>query len=68
MEPDSKRSGLRARRHRSSSRRDQRPRRRVPCASANGHGMSEKEVAAAMEPIRTQQPGDASDNSAINRR
>ena len=31
-----------------------------------GHGLSEKEVAAAMEPFRTPPPGDASDNSALN--
>ncbi|MBR1089557.1 PAS domain S-box protein [Bradyrhizobium manausense] len=31
-----------------------------------GHGLSEKEVAAAMEPFRTPPPGDASDNSALS--
>ncbi len=31
-----------------------------------GHGLSEREVAAAMEPFRTPPPGDASDNSALN--
>lgn len=31
-----------------------------------GHGLSEKEVAAAMEPFRTPPPGDASDSSALN--
>jgi PAS domain S-box-containing protein len=31
-----------------------------------GHGLSEKEVAAAMEPFRTPPPGDAADNSALS--
>ncbi|MBR1130605.1 PAS domain-containing sensor histidine kinase [Bradyrhizobium iriomotense] len=31
-----------------------------------GHGLSEREVAAAMEPFRTPPPGDAEDNSALN--
>ncbi|WP_407187418.1 PAS domain-containing sensor histidine kinase [Bradyrhizobium centrosematis] len=31
-----------------------------------GHGLSEREVAAAMEPFRTPPPGDAADNSALN--
>ncbi|TYL91163.1 PAS domain S-box protein [Bradyrhizobium rifense] len=31
-----------------------------------GHGLTEKEVAAAMEPFRTPPPGDASDNSALS--
>ncbi|UPK34691.1 PAS domain S-box protein [Bradyrhizobium sp. 186] len=31
-----------------------------------GHGLSEREVAAAMEPFRTAPPGDASDNSALS--
>ncbi|MET4389981.1 PAS domain S-box-containing protein [Bradyrhizobium sp. F1.4.3] len=31
-----------------------------------GHGLSEREVAAAMEPFRTPPPGDASDNSALS--
>jgi PAS domain S-box-containing protein len=31
-----------------------------------GHGLSETEVAAAMEPFRTPPPGDASDNSALS--
>jgi PAS domain S-box-containing protein len=31
-----------------------------------GHGLSEREVAAAMEPFRTPPPGDASDSSALN--
>lgn len=31
-----------------------------------GHGLSEKEVAAAMEPFRTPPPGDASDSSALS--
>ncbi|MDN5001009.1 PAS domain S-box protein [Bradyrhizobium sp. GCM10027634] len=31
-----------------------------------GHGLSEKEVAAAMEPFRTPPPGDASDGSALS--
>ncbi|MET4803623.1 PAS domain-containing protein [Bradyrhizobium sp. LB11.1] len=31
-----------------------------------GHGLSEKEVAAAMEPFRMPPPGDASDNSALS--
>jgi PAS domain S-box-containing protein len=31
-----------------------------------GHGLSENEVAAAMEPFRTPPPGDASDNSALS--
>ncbi|WGD53979.1 PAS domain-containing protein [Bradyrhizobium sp. CB1650] len=31
-----------------------------------GHGLSEKEVAAAMEPFRTPPPGDASDNAALS--
>ncbi|QPF90868.1 PAS domain-containing protein [Bradyrhizobium commune] len=31
-----------------------------------GHGLSEKEVAAALEPFRTPPPGDASDNSALS--
>lgn len=31
-----------------------------------GHGLSEREVAAAMEPFRTPPPGDASDSSALS--
>ncbi|HEX9209727.1 MAG TPA: PAS domain-containing protein [Bradyrhizobium sp.] len=31
-----------------------------------GHGLSEKDIAAAMEPFRTPPPGDASDNSALS--
>ncbi|HXH47138.1 MAG TPA: PAS domain S-box protein [Bradyrhizobium sp.] len=31
-----------------------------------GHGLSEREVAAAMEPFRTPPPGDAADSSALN--
>ncbi|MBR0929446.1 PAS domain S-box protein [Bradyrhizobium diazoefficiens] len=31
-----------------------------------GHGLSEREVAAAMEPFRTPPPGDAADNAALN--
>ncbi|WP_439371029.1 PAS domain-containing protein [Bradyrhizobium sp. DASA03120] len=31
-----------------------------------GHGLTEREVAAAMEPFRTPPPGDAADNSALN--
>ncbi|MDA9473248.1 histidine kinase, partial [Bradyrhizobium sp. CCBAU 65884] len=31
-----------------------------------GHGLSEREVAAAMEPFRTPPPGDAADNSALS--
>src|SRR5205823_3765737 len=31
-----------------------------------GHGLSENEVAAAMEPFRTPPPGDAADNSALS--
>ncbi|WP_027520315.1 PAS domain-containing protein [Bradyrhizobium sp. WSM1417] len=31
-----------------------------------GHGLSEREVAAAMEPFRTPPPGDAEDNSALS--
>lgn len=31
-----------------------------------GHGLSEKELAAAMEPFRTPPPGDAADNSALS--
>jgi signal transduction histidine kinase len=31
-----------------------------------GQGLSEREVAAAMEPFRTPPPGDASDNSALS--
>lgn len=31
-----------------------------------GHGLSEKEVAAAMEPFRMPPPGDAADNSALS--
>lgn len=31
-----------------------------------GHGLSEKEVAAAMEPFRMPPPGDAADNAALN--
>ena len=31
-----------------------------------GHGLSDKEVAAAMEPFRTPPPGDAADNSALS--
>ncbi|UFW48584.1 MULTISPECIES: PAS domain-containing sensor histidine kinase [Bradyrhizobium] len=31
-----------------------------------GHGLSERELAAAMEPFRTPPPGDASDNSALS--
>lgn len=31
-----------------------------------GHGLSEREVAAAMEPFRTPPPGDASDNTALS--
>ncbi|TPQ39530.1 PAS domain-containing sensor histidine kinase [Bradyrhizobium guangdongense] len=31
-----------------------------------GHGLSEREVAAAMEPFRTPPPSDAADNSALN--
>ncbi|WP_314951998.1 PAS domain-containing sensor histidine kinase [Bradyrhizobium cosmicum] len=31
-----------------------------------GHGLSEQEVAAAMEPFRTPPPGDASDSSALS--
>ncbi len=31
-----------------------------------GHGLSEKEVAAAMEPFRTPPPGDAADSSALS--
>jgi PAS domain S-box-containing protein len=31
-----------------------------------GHGLSEREVAAAMEPFRTPPPGDAADGSALN--
>ncbi|MDA9505797.1 histidine kinase [Bradyrhizobium sp. CCBAU 11386] len=31
-----------------------------------GHGLSEREVAAAMEPFRTPPPGDAKDNSALS--
>ncbi len=31
-----------------------------------GHGLSEQEVAAAMEPFRTPPPGDAADNSALS--
>ncbi|OAF05017.1 PAS domain-containing sensor histidine kinase [Bradyrhizobium centrolobii] len=31
-----------------------------------GHGLTEKEVAAAMEPFRTPPPGDASDNTALS--
>lgn len=31
-----------------------------------GHGLTEREVAAAMEPFRTPPPGDASDNSALS--
>lgn len=31
-----------------------------------GHGLSETEVAAAMEPFRTPPPGDAADNSALS--
>ncbi|OPY99288.1 PAS domain-containing sensor histidine kinase [Bradyrhizobium sacchari] len=31
-----------------------------------GHGLSERELAAAMEPFRTPPPGDAADSSALN--
>ncbi|TQF33806.1 PAS domain-containing protein [Bradyrhizobium sp. UNPA324] len=31
-----------------------------------GHGLSEREVAAAMEPFRTPPPGDAADSAALN--
>lgn len=31
-----------------------------------GHGLSDREVAAAMEPFRTPPPGDAADNAALN--
>lgn len=31
-----------------------------------GHGLSDKELAAAMEPFRTPPPGDAADNSALS--
>ncbi|KRQ17182.1 PAS domain-containing sensor histidine kinase [Bradyrhizobium manausense] len=31
-----------------------------------GHGLSDREVAAAMEPFRTPPPGDAADNSALS--
>ncbi len=31
-----------------------------------GHGLTEREVAAAMEPFRTPPPGDAEDNSALS--
>lgn len=31
-----------------------------------GHGLSERELAAAMEPFRTPPPGDAADNSALS--
>ena len=31
-----------------------------------GQGLSEQEVAAAMEPFRTPPPGDASDSSALS--
>jgi signal transduction histidine kinase len=31
-----------------------------------GHGLSEREVAAAMEPFRTPPPGDAADSSALS--
>ncbi|MEH2491358.1 PAS domain-containing protein [Bradyrhizobium sp. AZCC 2230] len=31
-----------------------------------GHGLTEREVAAAMEPFRTPPPGDAADNSALS--
>lgn len=31
-----------------------------------GHGLSEREVAAAMEPFRTPPPGDAADNTALS--
>ncbi|OKO75580.1 PAS domain S-box protein [Bradyrhizobium sp. AS23.2] len=31
-----------------------------------GHGLSERELAAAMEPFRTPPPGDASDSTALN--
>ncbi|WP_440637267.1 PAS domain S-box protein [Bradyrhizobium sp. PUT101] len=31
-----------------------------------GHGLTEREVAAAMEPFRTPPPGDAADSSALN--
>lgn len=31
-----------------------------------GHGLSEKELAAALEPFRTPPPGDAADNSALS--